>query len=134
MLTQQNVDVNSDTFKARVPKPLERHASNLLAQAETLVRDLEAISGRKRHRLMTSINIIPGQHGASAAHSGDHINFGTRLLFRDVPMLDHTFVHELAHNHGFKHGGLMELVVEVTRSQARTRSASSQPSGCLWIE
>ena len=112
-LTQQDVEIASNTFKTTVPKVLERPARNLLAQMESLAREMEAVSGRKRERSLTTIKIIPGRSGASAAHNGDGINIGTRPLFANMPTLDHTVVHELAHNYRFYHGGLMELVVEI---------------------
>ena len=114
-LRRQNVDVASATFKSNVPTVLSRHASNILAQAETLVHDLEVVSGRKRRQAMTNIYIRVRRFGASATHNGRYINYNTQFLFFDMPTLNHTFVHELSHNHGFLHGGLMELVVETTR-------------------
>ena len=115
VLTRQNVEVISRSFHIKVPKPLERHAGNILAQAETLARNMEAVSGRRRTSTATDINIIPGRSGATGEFSGKTITIGTRPLFADTPALDHSIVHELAHNYGFHHGGFMELVVEVIR-------------------
>jgi hypothetical protein len=114
-LARQNVMVASHTFTIEVPKPLQRHATNVLAQAEMLARNLEEVSGRKRLNPTTDIDILPGRKGASADHQGRSITIGTRPMFSDMPMIDHTFVHELAHNYGFLHGGLLELLVETTR-------------------
>ena len=44
------------------------------------------------------------------------MGFGTKIFYCDVPVLRHGVVHEMGHTHDFYHGGLMETVVEVSRS------------------
>jgi hypothetical protein len=114
-LVREKIVVTGKTFKMSVPKPLKRHAANILAQAETVARYMETVTGRKRTWPMTEILILPGIGRACADHRGKHIYFDTTFLFYDMPDVQHTFVHELAHNFGFRHSGLMELVVNITR-------------------
>jgi len=112
----ERVLVKSQTFQVEVPKVLEAHAKNVLAQAELLARFMDGISGRKRQLAVTTINVHPGKSGASATHNGKSINFGTGLFMLDDIAVEHTFVHELGHNYGLTHGGLHETIIEVSRS------------------
>ncbi len=88
------VTVQTESFKMEVPKPLERHARNVLEQAESLAKDMEGFSDRKRRRNLTHVVIKPGG-GAVASHNGAFIGIGTALFLSDRPMQRHDFVHEV---------------------------------------
>ena len=133
MPEDDRVTVSSRTFKMEVPKVLQKPAQNLVAQADTLAEQMETVSGRKRQRQMTSINVKPGRSGASASHSGAFIGIGTKLFFSDMPMLRHDIGHELGHNFNLTHGGLHETVVEATRSFGGEQ-ISQQPAKWMFFD
>ncbi len=109
------ITVNSATFKMDVPRVIAADAQNLLGQADLLAQLMQDVSGRKRRVEPTNITIDARRLGAVSAHNGSQITMGCALFFDDVPVLGHTFVHELGHNFAFIHGGLHETVVEVCR-------------------
>jgi hypothetical protein len=127
------VDVTSGTFKIAVPAILEAHAKTVLAQAEVTAAAMDAATGLQRHVTPTKLSITPANLGGSALHDGSLINMGTKLLYSDSLLLQHTFVHELGHNYGFTHGGLHETSNEVTRSTG-TEQISNQPAKWMFLD
>jgi hypothetical protein len=126
------VALTGSTFKLQVPKVLVPAAINLLAQAETLGQTMNAVSGRQRRVTPTAIGVNPTSPSASS-HDGSHLGISNRIFFRDQPTLVHTFVHELAHNYDFFHGGMMETVVEVCRSTGSVQ-ITQQPAKWLFLD
>jgi hypothetical protein len=126
------VAVTSPTFKMEVPKVLQLAAKNLSAQAEALAQTMGDVSGRTRRRGPTAIGTNPTS-GAVAAHDGSVFGIGAGIFYRDQPTLVHTFVHELAHNFNFHHGGMMESVIEVCRCTGGEQ-ISQQPAKWLFLD
>jgi len=108
------VTVSGMTFKTEVPRALARSAQDVLLQADLLGRLMDQASGRVRRHTPTDIT-LNAQSGASAGHNGEHMTMGSSLLYSDPILNHHAFLHELGHNYGYTHGGLMETVVEATR-------------------
>jgi len=118
--------VRTRTFKAEVPRVLERPARNLLGQMEMLAANMNTVAGKRRIIEDTAIRFDPGRKGASSGHNGAAMSSGTLLLFRDNPTWGHTIVHELGHSFGFHHGGLHETIIEASRSVGGVQ-ISAQP-------
>ena len=128
-----SVRVTSRTFTINVPQVIQRPAQNILAQADILAEVMGNASGRTRRVQPTLITVDVSKVGAVSAHNGSHITMGSTLFFDDVPVTDHTFVHELGHNFGFTHGGLHETTVEVSRC-AGTGQISAQESKWMFLD
>jgi len=127
------VDINSGTFKIAVPAILEAHAKTILAQAEVTAAAMDAATGLQRHVTPTKLSITPAHLGGAALHDGSLISMGTKLLYSDSLILQHTFVHELGHNFGFTHGGLHETSNEVTRSTGAAQ-ISNQTAKWMFLD
>lgn len=130
---EPNKPIVSKSFKIEVPKVLERHAQNILAQAELIAELMEINTGRKRERESTDIIIIPGLPGASASHSGLYIKFGTKFFYSDTIIFRHDFVHELGHNFNLFHGGQHETIIEITRC-GNGEQISQQPAKWMFFD
>ncbi len=109
-----DVAVSSETFRMQVPQILVPRAKSVLTQCDLLAQAIERASGRVRKHTPTNIILHAGS-GASAGHNGERMTCGSELLFSDAVFDRHFFLHELAHDFGFNHGGTMESVVELAR-------------------
>jgi hypothetical protein len=127
--------VNTPTYRMQAPQILVPQAKNILLQMEDLATTMEEVSGRTRRAEATIITIKVGRGGAAATNSGKHMRNGSKFFYGDLPVLRHGFAHEMAHNHNFNHGGLMETVVEVSRSGGlEADQISHQPGKWLFID
>jgi len=127
------VTVGSATFRMDVPPVLRPQAQNILAQAEMLAAVMQQVSDRHRKVTPTVITIDAQKIGAVSAHNGSHSTLPSGLLFDDLPIVNHTFVHELGHNFDFRHGGLQETVVEESRCGGGEQ-ISAQPSKWMFMD
>jgi hypothetical protein len=116
-----------------LPQVMARDAQNVLAQTEMLAAEMDKVSGRRRKVEPTVITINPALKGAAAAHNGSALSIGTILFFSDDPLSGHTIVHELGHDYGFRHGGLHETVVEVSRC-AGGDQITQQPAKWMFLD
>ena len=109
------VEPSGRFFTMKVPADLTSYSVNYLAQLDEFSKKMITICGRRKQIDRTLLNLsIEG--GTSASLSGKAYNTANHVLFRDFPIQRHSFPHEMAHNFRLNHGGLQELVVEVSRS------------------
>ena len=97
-----------------MPSILAAQAKDVLAQADRIASVMDQVAGHPRRHTPTQIVIHP-QPGASAGHNGERMVLGSEILFAGAIFDRHPFSHELGHNYGYHHGGLMETVVEISR-------------------
>ena len=109
-----DVTVSSATFRTDVPSILAAQAKDVLAQADRIASVMDQVAGHPRRHTPTQIVIHP-EPGASAGHNGERMVLGSEILFAGAIFDRHPFSHELGHNYGYHHGGLMETVVEISR-------------------
>jgi hypothetical protein len=133
MQQSEMVDATTESYTIKVPRVLVPHARNILEQAETLVQNMQTVSGRKRRRASTTVYVKPGQSGAYATHGGAALGIGSKLFFSDNIMTRHDMAHEIGHNLDFNHGGLHETVVEATRCFG-DEQVSQQPAKWMFID
>jgi hypothetical protein len=129
----QRMTEASSSFRMTLPTVMTRDGRNVLAQTEMLAAVIDRVSGRRRKIEPTVITINPTMKGAAAAHNGSALSMGTVLFFSDDPMSGHTIVHELGHDYGFRHGGLHETVVEVSRC-AGGDQITQQPAKWMFLD
>lgn len=86
---------------------------HFLQQADRRALAIQEVCGHAKKR-NTLLRLEP-QIKASATHNASRLSLSIHRLQSPAPAQNHTFVHELTHNFGYRHGPLMELVVELSR-------------------
>ena len=94
-------------------KPAAVAVQHFLQQADRRAQIIEEICthAKKRNTLLRLEPQLP----ARATYNGSRLTLPNYGLQLPLPTQDHPFVHELTHNFAYRHGPLMELIVELSR-------------------
>jgi len=94
-------------------EPAAVAVQHFLTQADRRAQAVQEVCGHAKKR-NTLLRLEP-QLAASATHNGSRLSLSIHRLQFASPTQNHAFVHELTHNFGYRHGPLMELIVELAR-------------------
>jgi len=105
--------LESPCFHIDAIEPAAVAVQHFLQQADRRAQIIEEICAHAKKR-NTLLRLEP-QLGARATHDGSRLSLSNYGLQLPAPTQNHAFVHELTHNFGYRHGPLMELIVELSR-------------------
>lgn len=114
MVTREfDVEVVSKHFRTQVPPVIKDTTARLFTGLDSVEDRIIQLTGTKKKVPVTDIRIYAALGAGSATHDGSLINIGiSNLHFSAIQPVNGIFTHELTHNFGLIHGGIMELIDE----------------------